>query len=512
MPPSARKIQFFCALLGLLLHCACATQDPQVAPTKKDFKGYAILAKGATDWHAAVAKNSVLFDHAADSPLSVDEHAQLLSLWAPFIDHDLAFGSFREKFLWHWQNAKGPAGQMRALTLGLAAHVELLRGELTLMNAAANKDVFIAALNEADEKTGVSSGNYDRIAMEIVLPQSLTILQIGADALRKAIKRAPAATNPEEQAVQDFAQKTLTSAQEVALMYKARGIALIGDVSTMMIDNVVHNAIAQTQLEIASWLGDSRLDLVGHNLITEDQVAQLQKLLQPGDIIVERRNWYLSNLGLPGFWPHAELHIGTPTELANYFDTDPSVLAVFPDGFAVYLAATYPDHWAEYIGVEPDGEPVRIVEAISEGVSLSSLREACLSDYLGAMRPTLSKLQKAYAIDRAFANIGKPYDFDFDFLTNATLVCSELVYDAYQAPASEGASLNFPLSDVMGRIALPPTDMVSYFDQTYDTPSKQLEFVAFLDAHELSGNATFSDIKAFRQSWKRPKWDLNTTQ
>lgn len=206
MPKSARKFPLICVLLGLLLQAACATQDPQPVPTKKDFKGYAILAKGAVDWHAAIAKDSALFDHAADSPLSVDEHTQLLSLWAPFIDHDLAFGSFREKYLWHWQNAK-VAGQMRSLALGLAAHVELLRGELTLLNYAANKDVFIAALNEADEKTGVATGNYDRIAMEIVLPQSLTILQIGADALRKAIKRAPAATNPDEQAVQEFAQK-----------------------------------------------------------------------------------------------------------------------------------------------------------------------------------------------------------------------------------------------------------------------------------------------------------------
>ncbi len=36
--------------------------------------------------------------------------------------------------------------------------------------------------------------------------------------------------------------------------------------------------------------------------------------MEPGDIIVARQNWYLSNIGLPGFWPHAELYVGTPEE------------------------------------------------------------------------------------------------------------------------------------------------------------------------------------------------------
>ena len=76
------------------------------------------------------------------------------------------------------------------------------------------------------------------------------------------------------------------------------------------------------------------------------------------------------------------------------------------------------------------------------------------------------------AIERAFQHFGNPYDIDFDFLSDESLVCSGLVYKSYQAPASEGRSLGLSLSRVAGRTTMP----VNEFLRVYGTARGRVAF------------------------------------
>jgi len=116
-------------------------------------------------------------------------------------------------------------------------------------------------------------------------------------------------------------------------------------------------------------------------------------------------------------------------------------------------------------------------------------------------------MEKARALFSAFRYVGRPYDFDFDFRTDSALVCSELVFKAYE-PSQGYRGLKLPLSEIVGRPVCPPNDIARLFDTEAGSEEKQLELVLFLDGNEATGKSVEAGEEAFRQSWKRPKWHV----
>ena len=132
-----------------------------------------------------------------------------------------------------------------------------------------------------------------------------------------------------------------------------------------------------------------------------------------------------------------------------------------------------------------------------------SLETSARCDYLGVIRPNLPKPEKFEAILGAFAHHGKPYDLNFDFTTDNALVCSELVYKAYQGAGP------LPLTPeiISGRRLLPPNRLAEQA-VAHMGEDKAFSFVLFLDAIEKSDTIVEHDAKAFAASWQRPKWDV----
>jgi hypothetical protein len=263
------------------------------------------------------------------------------------------------------------------------------------------------------------------------------------------------------------------------------------------------------QAGIADWMGDTRLLPRDRARVSPTQVAALGTVLDPGDILVVRREGYLSNVGIPGFWPHTVLYVGTAEERRRAF-AGPEVVAWVEgrgqaDGdFEALLARTHPTAYKRALD-QDGGPPRRALEAISEGVAFTTLEHAAGADHVAALRPRLPAVEKAAAILRAFGYAGRPYDFDFDFRTDAALVCSELIYKAYEpGPGRQG--LRLPLVEVLGRPVLPPSEIVRLLDVEFGTPAAQLELVRFLDGRGANGVAVEGDVQTFRGSWRRPKW------
>ena len=271
------------------------------------------------------------------------------------------------------------------------------------------------------------------------------------------------------------------------------------------------------QKGISEWMGDTKVWRKERSLISEEQIRELLETLQPGDILFERREWYLSNVGLPGFWPHVALYVGTSEERRAYFEDDPELCGWLEgqdgDGCDIekVLQKSASDAYTHALAPQEHGHLPRVIEAISEGVSFTTLEHSAACDSLAVLRPRLSKTEKALAILRAFDYHGRPYDFNFDFLTDASLVCSELIYKSYEKsyqPAHTSQGLRLPVVDMMGRKLTPPNEIVRQFDENFATSDQQMDLVLFLDGKEALQRAEPASIDAFRNSWRRPKWHI----
>ena len=266
-----------------------------------------------------------------------------------------------------------------------------------------------------------------------------------------------------------------------------------------------------TQRTVAEFFGDTKLRRIGEYLITQEQQEELDAMLEPGDVLLTRKNWYLSNVGLPGFWPHAILYVGGPDKLLAWADDDVvrEALTALDDVEAsvdlhTVMQRRTPEYWLRY-QLGKDGQPFRLVEAHKPGVTLSTLAESS-GDALVALRPRVGKGGKALAIVEAFRHLGKPYDFDFDFATDHALVCTEVVWRAYR-PDTGKDGLELPVVDVAGRKAIPANILAQHYADHRETDEALFDFVAFIDVNEKEQLSSFSTEAAFLTTPQRGKWN-----
>ena len=283
---------------------------------------------------------------------------------------------------------------------------------------------------------------------------------------------------------------------------------------TEFLQRTVRRTWFPTQKRVANWMGTVKTRHRGPYLITPQLAEAMDPHLEPGDVLLSRKNWHLTNVGLPGFWPHAILYLGDAPKLTAYFDT-PEIQewtrSLGADDLPSLLRRRFPEAWARYVenrghlGPDPDGAPLRLLEAVADGVVLTTMSQG-FGDYLAALRPRLDKKAKAQAVLEAFSHVGKPYDYDFDFATDHALVCTEVVWRSYR-PADGKAGLDLPVTEVAGRLTLPANEIARAVAETKGTDLAQLDWVYFIDTRESEGSAYVADEAAFLASYRRPKWD-----
>ena len=156
---------------------------------------------------------------------------------------------------------------------------------------------------------------------------------------------------------------------------------------------------------------------------------QMAGQLRAGDVLLEKTPFRLTDLMIPGYWGHAAIWVGSETELRE--------LGVW-------------DHPT----VRPHHEKIRrgkgVIEALRNGVVLNTFAHFLNVDDLAVLRPAQpDQATQAARVLRAFRQLGKAYDFNFDVESTDRIVCSELIYQVY-------TEITWPTSKQLGRATISP--------------------------------------------------------
>ncbi len=381
----------------------------------------------------------------------------------------------------NYESVREPEARARCFMVGYAAVGVAYEAALWFTSTYGSNPAVRKKLNEPEPRWGLAARTYDKIASGVSNETNRQMYhEMGVFYVsHRDDWRRLEVWGPEDQRwLDERIGRSLDYVQSHPVSRPGQWIAQLAK----RVKSDLYTPLYAVQSMLSEMVGDLRI-VKDAPLISVRQIrAEVEPRLKPGDIFLERRNWYLSNAFLPGFWPHGALYVGRPEDLRRLgIAEDPEVKS----------------RWQEYIRPAPDGEPHTVIESVSEGVIFNSLTESMHADYVAVLRPRLSEAQIAQAIVRAFSHQGKPYDFEFDFFTSDKLVCTELVYRAYEG------MLHFDLVRVMGRDTLPAIEIGRKFAKERALESRELDLVLFLDGDAASGTAKPAPVEAFIESLDR---------
>lgn len=158
-------------------------------------------------------------------------------------------------------------------------------------------------------------------------------------------------------------------------------------------------------------------------LYEDDAVAaNVRSVVQPGDILLEKTPFRLTDKLIPGHWGHAAVYLGTDDELDSLGIWDE--LARLRDAGDRYFTQEKIDTLRGEIQA---GKVID--EALRDGVQLNTIEHFLNIDDLAIMHNENETLEdKKERLILTLRQLGKEYDFKFDIETSIKIVCSELIY------------------------------------------------------------------------------------
>ena len=327
--------------------------------------------------------------------------------------------------------------RMAEIIIGMAAAITLYDNNKAMREAFDNSALLSSKLNESYPELSINAGFYSSSNMRAANPE-----------YRKAMNDAVQYFNDNKPAIE---AQLSQSASPIPTLYAY--VAQSPYLHQLTGGNVFKEIVILPVKAAKGVLGLSGRSLGGIKFTTSQVVGNtvglvrwrngklkndaamlkaLQVQLQPGDILLEKTPFALTDKSIPGHFGHAAIYTGTAAQLSE-------------------MGALTLPHVQKNLAKIEAGHVV--VEALRNGVQQDTLQDFMNIDDIAILRPKyLSPEARIEAVNLALGNLGKKYDFNFDVNTTETIVCSELIYIVYP-------QIDFVTKRVLGSFAITPDDI-----------------------------------------------------
>src|SRR6185436_6946376 len=248
----------------------------------------------------------------------------------------------------NYESVREPSLRARCCMLGTAAAGAAYEASLRLITTYRDNSLARKKLNEGEPRWGLPADLFDQVMASASSEANFRMYhEMGAFyvARRDEWKKEAGWEEPDFNWLDEHIGRSLSYVQSHPISRSKEWISRLG----RRVKKDVKTPVYAAQSMLSEWIGDLRI-VRDAPLITVEQVRKdITPRLKPGDMFLERRNWFLSNAFLPGFWPHSALYIGTPEDLKELgIADDPEVKR----------------RWAEYTRKAHDGGTHTILESV----------------------------------------------------------------------------------------------------------------------------------------------------
>jgi hypothetical protein len=307
-------------------------------------------------------------------------------------------------------------------------------------------------LNQGDPALGIRPGFWDHVEEELVRREFRILLEAGLQILEQS-RSLP----PDEDPFLAYVGRELLATAAIEEARRDRAEVTIGWWLRRELRraNLLETGASQGQVQTSKAFGNFMgvFEFRKGKLFDQPEWRRfVTERLEPGDLLLEKTPFRLTDRFIPGHFGHVALYVGTPAQLtALGLGEHPWVRP----------------YWAQLGGGR------LIVEALRDGTQLNTVGHFLNIDDLAILRPKPGLIPRAdvvQAITLAFTHIGKKYDFAFDTNTWDTIVCSELAFQTY-------VNVRWPFARVLTSYTISPDDVAVMAGAD---PARPFELVTFI--------------------------------